>query len=157
MKRLNKKSLTQLLAFGIIGAVNTVSDFVIFNVLYGFAHVPLVLANMCAVTIVMGASLRLNRKYVFKGSQEIRAVHVIKFAAVTLFGLYVIQNIILLMVLGLLQGMHGLTGLAANNIVQANVAKVVGVGGSAVWNFVLYKMWVFNENMSVPERDEDYL
>jgi len=49
----------------------------------------------------------------------------------------------LIAALGILEGMRALSGLLANNFVQVNIAKAIGVGASAVWDFVLYKLWVF--------------
>lgn len=157
LKTNTQKNLKQVIVFSVIGVFNTISDFIIFNVLYGISHFPLILANIIAVTLVMGVSLQLNRRYVFGNSGRSLAVHAAKFAVVTLFGLYVIQNVILFAVLGILQGMHGLTGLFANDLVQANIAKVVGVGGSAVWNFILYKLWVFREDGEQTEQEPDHL
>lgn len=126
-----------------MGILNTIGDFVIFNVLYGLAHFPLIVANMCAVTIMMSVSLQLNRRFVFGNKDGRRGAQAVKFAVVTLLGLYVIQNVILIAALGILEGMRALSGLLANNFVQVNIAKAIGVGASAVWDFVLYKLWVF--------------
>ncbi len=157
-KVLSKKNRKQFISFAVVGVLNTVADFIVFNILFGFLNVPLFLANVCAVSLVMGLSLQLNRKYVFGATTEGYISQAVKFMAVTLSGLYVIQNVILFAVLGVIEGMHIPAGLLANHIVQANAAKAVGVGGSAIWNFVLYKMWVFQATVGdAGTPDEDYL
>lgn len=156
---LSKKNLRQLVAFAVIGILNTISDFVIFNILYGVFNFPLFLANVLAVTLVMGISLQLNRKYVFGATGDNYTGQAVKFMIVTLSGLYVIQNVILFVILGMIEGLHIQSGPLSNHIVQANAAKAVGVGGSAIWNFVLYKLWVFRANKSAQssEVSTDYL
>lgn len=143
MSVIGRKGARQLLSFGVVGVLNTLSDFVIFNILFAAFKFPLLLANICAVTLVMSVSLQLNRRFVFGATNKSYASHILKFVLVTIVGLYVIQNVILFMTLGVLQSMSSLSGFFANDLVQTNVAKAVGVGGSAVWDFVLYKLWVF--------------
>jgi putative flippase GtrA len=159
MVKLQKHHIKQIATFGIVGVINTISDFTIFNVLYGLLHVPLFLANVIAVTLVMSVSLQLNRKYVFGATDKSYSGQAAKFVIVTVVGLYVIQNVILFAVLRSLEGMHITSGLLASHIIQANIAKAVGVGGSAVWDFALYKVWVFRKNSKQiePEQQKDYL
>lgn len=149
----------QIVKFGAVGIVNTLANFAIFNLLVVVFGLPILLSNICAVTIVMAVSLQLNRQFVFKTSdQKSYASHVARFVVVTVFGQYFIQNAILLGALSALQGMSSLTGIFANQLVQANIAKIIGVGASAVWNFVLYKFWVFapsgDQAASESESDE---
>lgn len=150
-KLLDKKTLRQLLTFGVVGMLNTASDFAIFNVLYGLVHVPLLLANMMTVTLVMSMSLYLNRRFVFGATHKSYASYIAKFLLVTLVGLYVLQNVILVTVLGILEGMQQLTGIFANHLVQVNIAKAIGVIGSAIWNFTLYRAWVFRKTPAPTE------
>ena len=160
MVKIERRHIKQVATFGAVGVFNTISDFVIFNILYGVFHLPLLLSNIIAVTLVMSVSLQLNRKYVFGATDKSYAGQAGKFALVTILGLYVIQNVILFMVLRTIEGMHITSGLLANYIIQANIAKTVGVGGSAIWDFLLYKFWVFRRPApkdQVPEDSKDYL
>jgi len=140
------KNLKQIVAFGIVGSINTLSDFLLFNLFFAVAGLPLFVANVMAVSIVMSLSLFLNRKFVFKTSGPARAAQAAKFIGVTMIGLYVVQNIGIFLALNVLNSAHMLSGLLANEVVQANIAKAIGVVGSATWNFTLYKLWVFKKS-----------
>lgn len=149
------KNLKQILTFGVVGIINTLSDFVIFNFLMVVLHFPLLVANICAVSIVMTLSLYLNRRFVFGASgTKPNASQVAKFIGVTMVGLYIIQNSIIFIVLHAIDGAHMVTGIFANDIIQANIAKVIGVVGSAIWNFTLYKLWVFKKPAVEPAKTE---
>lgn len=143
---ITKTNLKQIAQFAAVGVANTLADFVIFNLLFSLLGVPLFIANVCAVSLVMLFSLHLNRKYVFKATDGTYSTHGIKFFVATIAGLYIIQNIIIFIVLHSLDMTHSWGGVFANAVVQANVAKAIGVVGSASWNFVLYKLWVFKSH-----------
>ena len=100
-------------------------------------------------------SLYLNRKYVFKATDTKYSSHSPKFFLVTIMGLYVIQNAIIFIILHSLNITQSWTGIFANVIVQANIAKVIGVLGSATWDFILYKTWVFKKDGKIPPATEE--
>jgi putative flippase GtrA len=139
----------QLLLFGVVGGMNTVGDFAIFDLLYGVFHLPWFWSNAIAVTIMMGISLQLNRKFVFGDDGKGYGSQAWKFALVTISGLYILQNAVLAVTLGAVESMH-LTGMLGNHLLQINFAKAVGVGASAVWDFALYKLWVFKAQPDQP-------
>jgi|GEM_PF-5837385 len=126
------------------------SDFILFNFLFVVLHVPLFVANIIAVSIVMTLSLYLNRRFVFATGNTDRA-QATRFIVTTMIGLYLIQNIVIFVALHLLDGAHMLTGMLANDVLQANIAKAIGVAGSATWNFMIYKLWVFKKPVPEPE------
>ena len=77
--------------FGVVGALNTLIDFVLYNVLSTFLKLTLVQANIISTTIAMIFSFTANKKLVFK-SQGAVLKQGILFFAVTAFGLYVLQT-----------------------------------------------------------------
>lgn len=141
----------QIAKFGAVGVINTLGDFLLFNVLFGLLHLPLLLANICAVSVMMLISLQLNRRFVFQATDASYGRQMTRFLLVTLFGLYVIQNIIMFTVLGMLET-ASLSGVLASDIILANIAKAVGVAGSATWNFILYKLWVFKKPAEIEKK-----
>ena len=127
-----------------VGVINTLSDFLLFNIFLSLFHLPLLVANIFSVSIVMTLSLYLNRRFVFGTSNAAaNAKNAAKFIIVTLIGLYAIQNSIIFIAIGFLNNMPAI--IPDNHILQANIAKAIGVVGSATWNFLLYKFWVFKK------------
>lgn len=148
--------------FSVVGISNTLIDFTIFNVVTTLFHVPLAndfIVKFFSGTVAMINSFYWNRKWTFKSNARIGESGV-KFFATTLVSVYVIQPLMVRLFTtspgnGLGEfGFHvaqaiGVVGLAPHTLtdqfVVKNVAFVMGVLGSAVWNFTLYKLWAFRK------------
>lgn len=95
MQKLLKNHITKL-RFGIIGAINTILDIGILFALSGIFSIPKVPANIISTTVTFVISFFANRKYTFKPASSQHIVReMILFTGITLFGLWVIQGIII--------------------------------------------------------------
>ncbi len=82
----------------------------------------------------------MNRKYTFKSSGQNVKRELLLFITVTLFGLWVLQNIVIWLLTPALAGF----GLAENTAVL--VAKLFATAVSLAWNYVMYDRVVFKKS-----------
>ena len=137
--------------FASIGALNTLLDFAILFILKSIG-LSLILANICSTTITFIISFFLNKKITFKSETQNKkdiAREMILFTIVTLFGLWVIQNIIISVTKPIIIHYFGDINILFVNISQDNFAiltsKIIGTIFSLIWNFILYKKIVFKK------------
>lgn len=126
----------KLLRFLVIGAINTALDF---GLLFALTHLglPLIAANTISTAVALSFSFAANKKFTFKAPKSRSgAMTIVKFFGVTLFGLWVLQPLVILALLPL-----------ATQLLTANaslfVCKLIATGFSLVWNYVLYDRVVF--------------
>jgi putative flippase GtrA len=138
-----------------IGILNTVIDFGIFNILIFVFNLNSVVANTISVSIAMTISFFLNRSIVFRHEGKNNASRFIKFIAITAFGLYFIQNLIVFVF------SHKFTlpaeiatdiihaiglNMFSEDFIIANFAKALATGVTMVWNYFMYKKFVFGKD-----------
>ena|SRR5687767_12645203 len=138
--------------FGLVGILNTVIDFVLFNVFINVG-VYRIMANVLSTTVAMTFSFIANKSWVFGARRGSVLRQAVLFLAVTAFGLYVIQNLVIygltevwLTPLQLAYDLVDLLGLDAvfgEQFVINNGAKAVATVFSMTWNYLLYKKLVF--------------
>ena len=130
---------SQEFKFAIIGGFNTLLYFII---LFGLTAIGFnsIIANIFSTGITFVSSFILNKQVTFKSQKRTKRElirEMILFTIVTLFGLWVIQSVVIYLA----------SGLLGNFISQENIvlflAKVIATGFSLIWNFVLYKKVVF--------------
>lgn len=145
--------------FAFVGIINTILDFAILNVLIaiGFSATFLILgqkiliANVISVSIAMVNSFILNRQWAFKSQNKNVAMEIAKFAVVTLFGMFVIHQLIFSLFLYRFtlvsdiayRIIHALSLPFSREFISLNTSKVIAVVGSLIWNFFGYKFFVF--------------
>lgn len=140
--------------FGLIGILNTVIDFALFNVFINFGLYRIA-ANIISTTVAMSFSFVANKSWVFRAKQGNLLKQAGLFLLVTAFGLYIIQNLVIYfltevwlspLMLGYdLVGVFGLDGVFSQQFVIDNGAKAVATLFSLVWNYALYKKVVFKK------------
>lgn len=144
--------LSQVGRFGLVGVLNTILDFAMFNILssqrVGLTKLQ---ANTISTTITMVISFFLNKATVFHAGGD-ATTQAIGFFVVTAFGLYVLQNSVIYLLaqrlrwprrmLDYFRGRLGLPSLSTE-LVLKNGAKVAGTIVSLAWNYILYKQVVF--------------
>ena len=139
--------------FGAVGVANTLIDFTLYNLFqhYGLARL---VANTLSTTVAMIFSFFANKRLVFDTRHTRYFKEAAMFIVVTSFGLYVLQNsVIWLMVSGPLRPLLnlGLTvahGVGIDHVVSQaflinNGAKVAATLVSLTWNYLTYKRVVF--------------
>ncbi len=137
MQDLLKKHETKL-RFGIIGGINTALDFGLLFVFSSLFGIPRGFANMLSTSISFIFSFFANKRYTFKSSSKENVVReMVLFTVVTLFGLWVIQGLII----------HFLTPVIINLGTTEELAllasKLIATVASLIWNYLLYSRVVF--------------
>jgi len=132
----NKHS--QKMRFLIVGAINTVIDF---GLLFGLKSLglPTIPANITSTTSAFCFSFVANKKYTFKTTDANIKREIALFLIVTLFGLWVLQTLVLSGVVTLLN--H--TKLSSSVILF--IAKIGATTVTLIWNYVLYSRVVFKK------------
>ena len=133
------KNKRQKLRFTAVGAFNTTIDFgLLFGLkALGFPEIP---SNIVSSTTAFIVSFFLNKKVTFKTTDTDIKREIILFIVVTLFGLWVIQSIIIWAILSFEQN------FALGDSVKLLIAKLIATGVTLVWNYLLYSRVVFKKD-----------
>jgi putative flippase GtrA len=124
--------------FMVVGGANTVIDFGLLFLLKAFG-LPTITANLMSTTTAFCFSFFANKKYTFKTTDTDVRREVILFIAVTLFGLWVLQTVVIKIVTAFIG-----TRLSSNEALF--VAKLAATVVSLIWNYILYSRIVFKQN-----------
>lgn len=124
--------------FALIGGANTALDFGILFALQA-AGLPVVIANTVSTFIAFLFSFTMNRKFTFQSTGENVQRELVLFIAVTLFGLWGIQNAIIWLLTPPLQA----AGVPAAAVVLT--AKLIATLASLTWNYFMYDRVVFKQ------------
>lgn len=130
------KNKKQKAVFAAVGALNTAIDFSVLFLLKSFG-LPTISANTVSTTAAFCFSFFANKKYTFKSTGGNLKREIALFLVVTLFGLWVLQNIVITVVTSLLASM------ALPDAVTLFVAKICAIIVSMTWNYILYSRVVF--------------
>lgn len=122
--------------FIIVGIANTLIDFSILIIL-GAMGIHIGISNIISTSTAFVCSYVANKRFTFKTSSQAPHREIIRFIAVTLFGLWVIQTIIILLTMPILHAIIKQEGYALV------VAKVLATCATLVWNYTLYSRLVF--------------
>lgn len=126
------------LRFMLIGGVNTLIDFALLLVFTGLFGIPRVTSNVISTSVAFGFSFMANKKYTFRSTSNKNLLReLVLFVVVTLFGLWVIQGVIIsLLAPPLIE-----SGLTDN--VALIIVKLAATAVTMVWNYLLYSRLVF--------------
>ena len=125
--------------FIIVGVVNTVIDFIILNVL-SLIGVPKIAANTASTGVSMLFSFFMNKKWTFSSLSKNYLREIILFFVFTLFGLWVIQNGVMWLILTFVPHF----GLP--DWLFLNISKLVASVPSLIWNYLTYDRFVFRKD-----------
>lgn len=142
MKNLLKKlKNNQAFWFSVIGGINTALDFIILFVLTSFG-IKIFIANIFSTGITFIISFLMNKKITFKSVSNNKKElirEMVLFILVTLFGLWVIQNIAISTAMPIFEN------LLKNKRISLLLSKLIATIFSLIWNFILYKKVVFKK------------
>jgi putative flippase GtrA len=124
--------------FGLVGVLNTATDFVLLNILAVAVGLPVVLANTISSGLCMMMSFRLNKKWTFRAAGKNYFREVVLFFVFTIIGVWVIGN-------GLMAWLVPIMPTDWSEIIRVSLPKVVATVASLIWNFVTYKYIVFRK------------
>jgi len=143
----------QVSKFVIVGIINTLVDLIFFNIFRRNKKISATIASYISSSIAMINSYILNRFWTFGDSSSGSGFEFFKFFFSTIIGIYVIHNGIVWLltnkilwpsrlVLRLVRIFKPLKFLS-DGFITDNFAKFCAIFFSLVWNFLLYKFWVF--------------
>lgn len=124
--------------FMIVGGANTAIDFTILFALVNFLNVPLVISQIISTSTALIFSFFVNKKFTFNDKSVNGKSQLIKFLVITLFGLWIIQTIIIAGI----KFTFAKSGINSNIILL--IGKLLATCVTLIWNYVLYKKFVFN-------------
>lgn len=144
--------VAQITKFVSVGVINTLVDIGFFNVFRRVKGISATVASYISTTIAMIGSYFLNKSWTFQANGDV-ATQAFKFFATTILGLYVIHNgiVYLLTKKVLWPGKLALKIVRifpflrklSDDFVTDNFAKVCAIAVTLVYNFVVYKFFVF--------------
>ncbi len=138
MEKLIKKHAEKL-RFGVVGGANTALDFGILFVLVFFGLDKFV-ANFLSTSTAFVFSFFVNRSFTFKSKGGNAKRQFGMFVLITLFGLWVIQPIIIVEV------SWAISDLGITDSIVLFIGKVFATVVTLVWNYVLYAKYVFKKD-----------
>ncbi len=137
MDQLLKKHAEKI-RFIIVGGTNTTIDFII---LFGltFLGVDKFVANFFSTGIALIFSFFANKTFTFKDKTENAKKQFVLFLVITLFGLWVIQPLVIWGVTVLLEP------FITNDAINLFIAKLIATVASLIWNYIFYSRFVFKK------------
>jgi putative flippase GtrA len=130
----------QKIRFALIGGINTIIDFAIFNFLV-YVGMSTIFANVISTGVALTLGYIANRKYTFNSKSPRYLKEVLLYFVFTLIGLWIIQNLVIQALL-LVLPRHFPT------YVSLNTAKALATLFSMVWNYTTCKHIVFAASKS---------
>ena len=120
--------LTQFIRFCLVGSSGVVVNTAVLILLHARLHLPLVMASALAVEAAILNNFFWNNLWTF-GQRQVSLVRLLKFNAVSLFGLVLTTAMLLLLVHGF--GMHYV------------FANLLAIGTVSIWNFLANARWTW--------------
>lgn len=150
----DKAQFAQMGLFIVVGALNTLVDFTIYNLLTGkIFRWPRIRSNLVSTTVAMGFSFTANVLLVFPPEKFSVLERSLKFVVMTAFSLYVVQSVVIYLWTNVWRfPVSALVAIAKRlswmknwneDVISRNMVKILATGFSLVWNFLWYKFYVF--------------
>lgn len=124
--------------FALVGGFNTVLDFGILFLLVSLG-LDKIIGNYISTSIAFLFSFFANKTFTFKATSGDARREFVTFMVVTLFGLWVLQPLVIAAVSTLLDS----SALAPSAVLIA--AKLVATVVSLIWNYFMYSRFVFKK------------
>ncbi|MBC7943335.1 GtrA family protein [Candidatus Saccharibacteria bacterium] len=132
------KKHAEKLRFGVVGGANTALDFGILFVLV-FLGLDKFVANFLSTSIAFIFSFFVNKSFTFKSKGGNAKKQFGMFVLITLFGLWVIQPIIIVWVGWVI------SDLGIPDSLVLFIGKLLATVVTLIWNYVLYAKYVFQK------------
>lgn len=139
IKTLIKKHEDKL-RFLVVGGANTAIDFTILFSLVSIG-LPVIISNIISTSIALVFSFFANKKFTFKNKDsEKTKIQFIYFLIITLFGLWLIQPIVIELSRSILEIVF-----KNSYILVLFIGKITATCITLVWNYLLYRKYVFRD------------
>lgn len=135
-----KKLPLKALIFAGIGVLNTLLDLVLYVVFSSVFGIPKAGANIMSTSLALVFSYFMNSRFTFKAQKFTRRSFIL-YIVVTLFGLWVLQTVII----------YALTHLLGNRLdflptaLATAFPKLCATAVTLVWNYVWYNKVIFKD------------
>ena len=136
-----KKFVIQIFLFGIVGVTTLAVDTLVTSILYSIAKMPAFMASGIGFLSGFCVNFPMNRKRVFNHSEDDR------FSLKSQICLYALLSFFNLMATSTAVDL-----LVKMNILEIQWAKIVTTIVFAVWNFLVFKLFIFSKKVSHEER-----
>lgn len=123
--------------FIIVGGINTVIDFVVLFSLFNLLGWPIFFSNIISTTVALVFSFYANKTFTFNDKSTNIKAKAASFLAITIFGLWILQPIIIAIIKSSLGGF-----MFNDNIILA-IGKLAATCVTLVWNYIMYSRFVF--------------
>lgn len=145
--------IAQIGKFVSVGVLNTLVDIGFFNLFRKIKGFTATRASYVSTTIAMIGSYFLNKSWTFASKGNV-AAEALKFFAITILGLYIIHNGIVYLLtkkvlwpgklaLKIVRAFPFLKKLS-DGFVTDNFAKICAIAVTLIYNFLMYKFFVFS-------------
>lgn len=139
MKKPRLQNKDEKARFIVVGGANTAIDFGLLFLLKALG-LPIIPANLISTTTAFIFSFFANKKYTFRAHGTNLRREITLFVIVTLFGLWVLQTVVIQAISALLTPLH--LGSETTLLVAKAGATLV----SLTWNYLLYSRVVFKKD-----------
>ncbi len=123
----------------LVGATATTIDFSLLFIFRYLFNAPIIPANMISTGVAFCFSFVANKKYAFRSSDQSVIREAVLFTVLTLFGLWIIQNLIIHLI------EPGLKDLIGSSVMSLLAAKLIATGATMMWNYFTYSRIVFKK------------
>ena len=145
MESISSKETKRFVKFAFVGALGSVTDFTILNLLIVFAGFPSVIANGAGFCAAVLQNFLLNRWWTYPESRVRNSRRQIaKFALVSVVGLGI--NLIVFKYFDELLRPYWVDWLSSADLgftVSYNSAKLFAIGVVLFWNFAANRLWTY--------------
>ena len=138
-----KKLVVQIFLFGIVGITTLLVDTLVTSILYYIVHLPAFMASGVGFLSGFCVNFPLNRKQVFNHSEDDRfslKAQIYLYASLSIFNLIATSMAV--------------DVLVSTNMLEIQWAKIITTVVFAVWNFLVFKLFIFSKKVSHEERQD---
>lgn len=134
MIKSEKTELQRFSQFAIVGILNTLIDLGFFNIFLSLGVSPTASSGVSFVIANLNGYI-LNRHWTFNDRKSERAI--------PQYGVYLLTNLVGLLVNILVVHFVLAANLSLPTTLVANLAKLLAIGVTVIWNYGVSRLWVF--------------
>lgn len=138
-----KKLVVQIFLFGIVGVTTLAVDTLVTSILYYIVHLPAFMASGVGFLSGFCVNFPLNRKQVFNHSEDDRfslKAQIYLYASLSIFNLIATSMAV--------------DVLVSTNMLEIQWAKIITTVVFAIWNFLVFKLFIFSKKVSHEEKQD---
>ncbi len=142
------KERNRFLKFATVGAIGSVLDILIMNLLTHLFKLPLVIAGTLSLICAIVSNFMLNRYWTYPDSRSRHFLHQLSmFSLVNLVGIAFrvpILHFVEPVMAGVFENMAHLSHTSAE-VIAKNATLAFAIGVVMIWNFFINRYWTYND------------